>query len=101
MHMSANIFMLATTKFVAGFEDLSSMEGEARSYRKGPASPLKPKSKGKEGQSMSPSKKDKVEPRRSAITPSKVMESSVGASGAYGSNYQSPKFVGMSDVKGK
>ncbi len=40
MHLAAHIFMASTTKFVPGYEDLSSMEAEAKSsIRK--ASPLK------------------------------------------------------------
>lgn len=77
MHMAAHIFMLATTKFVPGFDDLSSMSGEAKSYRKGPASPSKSSSKAKEGHSVPPSRENRVETKKTAVTPSKVIESTV------------------------
>jgi hypothetical protein len=117
MHMAANIFMIATTKFVPGFDDLSSLSGEARSYRKSSASPLKPRDKAREGQSMPPNKQEKVDPKRSTVTPpnkhekvepkrstvipSRVVESSLKPSMVSGTNYQSPKFNQMSDMHGK
>lgn len=47
MHLSASIFMMATTKFVPGYDDLSSLSSQAKSSRQKPISPLKPR----EGQS--------------------------------------------------
>lgn len=67
MHLSASIFMMATTKFVPGYDDLSSLSSQAKSSRQKPISPLKPR----EGQSTPHNRQSIIETHK-AKTPAKA-----------------------------
>lgn len=60
MHLAASVFMMATTKFVPGYDDLSSLSSQAKSSRQRPISPLKPR----DGQSTPRNKPNTIEVKK-------------------------------------